>query len=90
MAPGVAIGPAYLYAAGAYQARQEELDAADVEAELDRFERAVARSQRELKKIAVVARQKLGEGSAGIFDAQTLILRDSQFYDAVVVFIKLR
>ena len=84
VAPGVAVGPAYLYAAGAYQARPEQLGGEDVEAELDRFERAIARSERELKKVAVVARQKLGEGSAGIFDAQTLILRDSQFYDAVV------
>ncbi|WP_420457401.1 phosphoenolpyruvate--protein phosphotransferase [Rubrivirga sp.] len=84
VAPGVAVGPAYLFAAGAYQAEPEELDAADVEAELDRFERAVRRSERELRKIVVVAREKLGEGSAGIFDAQGLILRDRQFYDAVV------
>lgn len=84
VAPGVAVGPAYLFAAGAYQASRETLDAADVEAELDRFERAVARSERELKKIALVAREKLGDSSAGIFDAQLLVLRDSQFYDAVV------
>ena len=83
VAPGVAIGPAYLYAAGAYQAEPEQLSADDVDAELERFERAVARSERELGKIAVVARQKLGESSSGIFDAQALILRDSQFYDAV-------
>ena len=88
VAPGVAIGPAYLYAAGAYQAEPEELDATDTEAEVDRFERAVARSERELKKITVVARQKLGDGSAGIFDAQALILRDRQFYDAVVEHIR--
>ena len=84
MAPGVAIGPAYLFAAGAYQATPDHLDPADVEAELERFERAIQRSERELRKITVVAREKLGEGSAGIFDAQGLILRDRQFYDAVV------
>ncbi|MEM1114861.1 MAG: phosphoenolpyruvate--protein phosphotransferase [Bacteroidota bacterium] len=84
VAPGVAIGPAYLYAGGAYQAEPQELDATDTEAEVERFERAVARSERELKKITVVARQKLGDGSARIFDAQTLILRDAQFYDAVI------
>ena len=84
MAPGVAIGPAYLFAAGAYQSTPDHLDPADVEAELERFERAIQRSERELRKITVVAREKLGEGSAGIFDAQGLILRDRQFYDAVV------
>ena len=83
VAPGVAIGPSYLYAAGGYQAEPEHLAPEDVEAELGRFEAAVARSERELGKIAVVARQKLGDASAGIFDAQLLILRDPQFYDAV-------
>ncbi len=88
VAPGVAIGPAYLFAAGAYQAEPEELNAADIEAELGRFERAVQRSERELRKIVIVAREKLGDGSAGIFDAQGLILRDRQFYDAVVARVK--
>ena len=84
VAPGVAIGPAYLYAAGAYQAEPEQLSPHAVEAELARFEQAVARSERELSKISVVARQKMGAGSAGIFDAQAMVLRDGQFYDAVV------
>jgi len=84
VAPGVAVGPAYLFAAGAYQASRETLDPADVAGELERFERAILRSERELKKIALVAREKLGGTSAGIFDAQLLVLRDRQFYDAVV------
>ncbi|WP_412067458.1 phosphoenolpyruvate--protein phosphotransferase [Rubrivirga sp. IMCC43871] len=88
VAPGVAVGPAYLFAAGAYQAKRDHLDATQVEDELERFERAVVRSERELKKIAVVAREKLGGGSGGIFDAQLLILRDRQFYDAVVAYVR--
>ena len=84
VAPGVAVGEVYRYAGGGYQAEPEHLDADAVEAEVQRFERAVARSERELKKVGIVARQKLSDGSAGIFDAQVLILRDSQFYDAVV------
>ena len=84
VAPGVAIGPAYLFAAGAYQAEPEALDQVAVEAEIDRFERAIQRSERELRKITVVAKQKLGDSSAGIFRAQALILRDRQFYDAVL------
>ena len=43
----------------------------------------MARSERELGKVRTVARQKLGGVSAGIFDAQALVLRDTQFYDAV-------
>ncbi len=84
VAPGVAIGPAYLFAGGAYQAEPEELSPEAVEAELARFESAVARSERELSRVATVAREKLGDDSAAIFDAQALILRDALFYDAVV------
>lgn len=84
VAPGVTVGPVYLYAAGAYQAEPETLDPDDVDAEIERFERAVIRSERELNKVTIVARQKLGGNSAGIFDAQALMLRDPQFYDAVV------
>ncbi len=90
VSPGVAVGPAYVYAGGAYQAERDHLDPDDTEAEVERFERAIARSERELKKVTLVARQKLGDSSAGIFDAQTLILRDRQFYDAVLRFIRER
>ncbi|NNF58292.1 MAG: phosphoenolpyruvate--protein phosphotransferase, partial [Rhodothermaceae bacterium] len=83
VAPGVAIGPAYLYAGGAYQAEAEHLTEEGVEDELERFERAVARSERELSKIITIANEKLGGTSGNIFDAQLLILRDPSFYEAV-------
>lgn len=88
VAPGVAIGPAYLFAAGAYQATPQSLDAEGIQAEEERFERAVVRSERELAKISLVAKEKLGDSSAGIFEAQRLMLRDSQFYDAVIAHIR--
>ncbi|MDX1420011.1 MAG: phosphoenolpyruvate--protein phosphotransferase [Rubricoccaceae bacterium] len=84
VAPGVAIGPAYVHAPGAFSAEPEVLDPGEVEAELARFERAIVRSERELKKIVTVAQEKLGGSSARIFDAQLLTLRDVGFYDAVV------
>lgn len=83
VAPGVAIGPAYLYTQDAYQAEAERLDPDDLAAELERFERAVARSERELQKIVTVAHEKLGESAGRIFDAQLLVLRDPPFYEAV-------
>ena len=83
VAPGVAIGPAFVYDGGGYTAEPEPIAAGDVEAELARFEAAVARSERELARVATVAREKLGGMSAGIFDAQALILRDPDFYTAV-------
>ncbi len=84
VAPGVAIGPAAVYAGGGYHAEPEKIEPDAVEAELVRFEAGVSRSERELARVTTVAREKLGNLSAGIFDAQALILRDPDFYDAVV------
>jgi len=84
VAPGVTIGPAYLFEAGAWQAERVEVDGSAVDDEINRFERAISRSERELRKIVTVAEEKLGAESARIFDAQELMLRDPVFYEAVV------
>ncbi len=87
VAPGIAIGPVYLYEAGAWQTG-EHLSFEGAEEEVGRFERAVSRSERELKKIVTVAQEKLGDESARIFDAQLLMLHDPAFYDAVIARIR--
>ena len=84
VAPGIAIGPVYLYARDAFVIEQRELEAEAVEEEVERFEQAVQKAERELRKIADVAREKLGDESAGIFEAQALMLRDEALYEAVV------
>ena len=84
VAHGIAIGPAFLYARDAFDIVRREMEEGAVPAELKRFEDAVKRSERDLKKIATIAREKLGETSAGIFDAQALMLRDHALYDEVV------
>ena len=88
VAPGVAIGPAFVYVGGGYHAEPEPIAAEAVSDELGRFEAAVSRSERELARVTTVAREKLGDTSGGIFDAQALILRDPDFYDAVVTRIR--
>ena len=84
VAPGVAIGPAAVYVGGGYDAEPERIAPDAVDAEIARFEAGVTRSERELARVTTVAREKLGDLSGGIFDAQALILRDPGFYDAVV------
>ena len=84
VAPGIAIGPAYLYARAAFEVEERHIEGEELEDETKRFERAVSRSERDLNKIASVAREKLGEGSASIFEAQALMLRDSELYEAVI------
>lgn len=84
VAPGIAIGPAYLYAKVSFDVDDTRIDDGDAEAEVDRFERAVSRSEKDLHKIIDVARDKLGDQSATIFEAQLLMLRDEALYPEVV------
>ena len=86
--PGVAIGPAYLYARAGFEVEDRRIASEDMEDEVARFEQAVSRSERDFQKIATVAREKLGESSAGIFEAQALMLRDAAFYEAVIQHIR--
>ncbi|NND70041.1 MAG: phosphoenolpyruvate--protein phosphotransferase [Rhodothermales bacterium] len=83
ISPGFAIGKAYSYSGYTYEIDDSSLDTDSVDAELDRFEEAIVRSERDLRKIITVAREKLGDESADIFDAQLLMLRDPSLYDAV-------
>ena len=84
VAPGIAIGPAFLYARHTFDVEKRKLSREEVEKEAERFETAVSAAERELKKIISVTRDKLGEGSASIFEAQLLILRDEALYKAVL------
>lgn len=84
VSPGIAIGPAFLFARDRHEIEEYEIKPEDLEGEIARFEFAVQKSERDLKKIASIAREKLGEASAGIFEAQALMLRDQALYDSVV------
>ena len=88
VAPGIAIGPVYLYTKDAFTIVQRQLTEDEIEPELERFERAVPKAERELNKIAAVAREKLGPESAEIFEAQAMMLRDELLYTAVVEHIR--
>ena len=87
-APGIAIGPAYVYARESQDNVERRSIGDDFEAEIARFESAVERSEHDLKKIASVAGEKLGKDSAAIFDALAMMLRDERLYDAVIAEIR--
>ena len=87
-APGIAIGPAYVYARESQDHVERRSIGDDFEAEIARFESAVERSEHDLKKIASVAGEKLGKDSAAIFDALAMMLRDERLYDAVIAEIR--
>lgn len=81
---GIAIGPVYLYAREALDVQRRVIAEEDIELEIERFGAAVVLAERELEKIASVAREKLGETSTGIFQAQLLMLQDAAFQQEIV------
>ncbi len=88
VSPGIAIGPAYMYARVSFNVERRILEPEVVEEEYERFERAIKRAERDLHKIIAVTREKLGEDSATIFEAQLLMLRDHSLYPEVQAYIK--
>ena len=81
---GIAIGPAYLYTRDEITVSLRNLEDDKIEAEIQRFKEAVKSAERELNKISHVAREKLGEGSAEIFAAQALMLKDEELIKSVI------
>jgi phosphotransferase system enzyme I (PtsI) len=75
-APGIAIGPAYLYSKHVPRVETKPIAPEDVDTELLRLHAAVTRSEKELQKILSFAEQKLGSRDAKIFEAQIMILGD--------------
>ncbi len=84
VSPGIAIGPAHIFTRQAQSVEDYRIAADDVQNELGRFEAAIQRAEKDLRKIAGVAREKIGAESADIFEAQLLMLRDEEVYPAVV------
>ena len=84
VSPGIAIGPVHLYARASFTVEHRELAEDEVEAEVEHFEWAIGRAEHSLSKILALAREKLGDESVQIFDAQMLMLRDEVLHQEVV------
>jgi phosphotransferase system enzyme I (PtsI) len=73
-APGIVIGEAYLFTKEQLQVSKESIDDID-KAKSDLIE-ALKKSKKELNKIFHIAREKMDDVRAGIFEAQLMILDD--------------
>ena len=82
--PGIAVGPVYVYNRESFTEERRELGEDEIEQEIERFDRAVERSDRDLSKIIAITREKGVAESADIFEAQRLMLQDEAIYGAVV------
>jgi len=81
--PGIVIGPVFLFQKHAPVFEERSIHQEDVDRELSRLEQAVARSQKELRKILDFAEKKLGEDKVKIFEAQLMFLEDVVLFDAI-------
>jgi phosphotransferase system enzyme I (PtsI) len=82
-APGISVGPAYVYSKELPSVSKKEIAPDEVESEINRLKNATARSQKELQKILAFAEQKLGSQSAKIFEAQIMILGDQILMETI-------
>ena len=83
VAPGIAIGPVYVYSRTQLHVEEESIEPELVEKELKRLRHALKQSGRDLKKIISITREKMGDESARIFEAQSLMLIDESMVDEV-------
>jgi len=86
---GIAHGPAYVLACvDQAAAPRREIAAAEVEAELARFEVAQGKAESQLWALEKSVSEKIGASEGGIFAAQALLVRDGAFRNAVVAIVR--
>ncbi|MCJ7552998.1 MAG: phosphoenolpyruvate--protein phosphotransferase [Ignavibacteriaceae bacterium] len=73
-APGIVIGKAYLFTKEKIEISKSEIS--NVDEAIGNLDEAVEKSKKELNKIFSIAREKMDEKRAGIFEAQLMILDD--------------
>lgn len=83
ISPGYAQGRAVLLGAGPSELPKRGIGAAQVDAELARFQAALETSSRELQQLQARVQSELGRASADIFSAHLLFLKDPQFIDRI-------
>ncbi len=81
--PGIAMGPAFILDKECHKVVKYHLTPHEVEAEKDRFRRAVDRAEAELRGLIADLPQELHEHTT-ILEGHLLMLRDSMIYDAAL------
>ena len=88
VSPGVAIGEALVMDSEGFRIPRRFVERDAVEAELERFEKAVQASKEEILRNREQVREKLGDEYAAIFDAHLQMLLDRRLHDEVVEMIR--
>ncbi|MEO8399656.1 MAG: phosphoenolpyruvate-utilizing N-terminal domain-containing protein, partial [Ignavibacteriaceae bacterium] len=80
-APGIIIAPVYLFTKETIQISDAEIT--NVGEAINNFEEALNKSKKELNKILALAKEKMNEDRAAIFEAQIMILDDPVLIDKI-------
>lgn len=80
---GIAIGECYQFVKETELPLPERIEPERAEGEVERFMTALARSEKELRKIERVTIKKLGKGYSNLFQAQIMMLHDPVLTEAV-------
>lgn len=78
VSPGITIGTAVLYGQATQPPAAREISDEAIAAEIELFEEALHRAEHDLNRVIAVAREKLGEDSVAIFEAQRMMLHDDE------------
>ncbi len=80
-APGIVIGKVYLFTKEKLEVTEGEIT--DIEEAKQNLEEAIKQSKKELTKVFSIAREKMGETRAAIFEAQMMILDDPVLLETI-------
>lgn len=83
LSPGIAIGRARLYTRASDGVEHEVINEAAIDQEVALFEEAIERADRDLQRIIAISREKLGDDSTAIFEAQRMMLHDEELVTPV-------
>lgn len=83
IAPGIALGPAFLLRRSRRAIPEQPVSAEQVETELQKLEMAISFVRRDLRHDRLKATRTLGNIVARIFDAHLLFLEDEPTYDSI-------
>ena len=81
--PGISISKAYHYAKNQIVIDDAQLDEEEIAQELEDFDESIRISLKELNKIYELSRERIGDETSRIFDAQMEILNDDFFINMV-------
>jgi phosphotransferase system enzyme I (PtsI) len=74
--PGIAISKVFLLEGRPVEVEYQTIDASRVEAEIDKFKRAVQKSEREVRILQTRVAHRIGADSSRIFEVHRLLLQD--------------